>query len=51
MRRREFIGLLGATSIGGLLPADAQQVGRTHRIGALMGIANDVDGQARVAAF
>ena len=37
MRRREFIGALGAVAASGLLPirARAQEAGRTYRIGGL----------------
>ena len=49
MRRREFIGLLGATAVGSAV-ARAQQ--HVRRIGILMNLAaDDPEGQARVAAF
>jgi putative tryptophan/tyrosine transport system substrate-binding protein len=49
IRRREFIGLLGATAVGSAV-ARAQQLVR--RIGILMNLAaDDPEGQARVAAF
>jgi putative tryptophan/tyrosine transport system substrate-binding protein len=50
MRRREFI-----TAIGGAVPwpltAYAQQLDRVRRIGVLIGVADDVQGHARLAAF
>jgi putative tryptophan/tyrosine transport system substrate-binding protein len=50
MRRRKFIALLG---VGATWPfvANAQQPERVKRIGVLMGVANDAEGQARLASF
>jgi len=53
MRRRQLVSLLG----GGMVAASplrgslAQQANRTRHIGALISIANDAEGERRVAAF
>jgi putative ABC transport system substrate-binding protein len=50
MNRREFIGLAG--SLAAWPSAHAQQAERIQRIGVLMNrVAEDADGQARLAAF
>src|SRR5262249_157142 len=50
-RRRKFIAVLSGALVGRAIPAYAQHAARTYTVGVLMGLANDVETQARITAF
>jgi len=51
MRRREFITFIGAALAAYPITVSAQQNERARRIAVLIGIEDDAEGQARLAAF
>ena len=51
VRRRKFIAVLSGALVVRAIPAYAQQAVRRYTVGVLLGLANDVETQARITAF
>src|SRR5215831_18978786 len=51
VRRRKFIAVLSGALVGRAIPAYAQQAARKYTVGVLLGLANDVETQARITTF
>ena len=51
IRRRDFVILLGGAAAAWPLAGRAQQSERVPRVGVLIAIADDAEGQARLGAF
>jgi putative ABC transport system substrate-binding protein len=51
MRRRDVVALLGGAAAAWPLAASGQQSNRMPRVGVLIAVADDAEGQARLGAF
>jgi putative ABC transport system substrate-binding protein len=51
MRRRDFIKVVGGVAVTWPVATRAQRGERMRRIGVLIGVEDDIEGQARLAAF
>jgi putative tryptophan/tyrosine transport system substrate-binding protein len=51
MERRSFLALTSAALATRAMPTQGQQVSRTRTVGVLMGLANDEEAKARIAAI
>jgi putative ABC transport system substrate-binding protein len=51
MRRRDFIKVVGGVAVTWPVDVRAQRGERMRRIGVLIGVEDDIEGQARLAAF